>query len=500
LTYKRARLIYQVGFLCLFAFLLGVCTQGRLEGYPVKLFLNMSALSGLATIISQHNLASGMILAVIIAAATLFLGRFFCGWICPMGACQHFASFAFSEADKKLRYTKNTYHTSQRIKYVVLIVFLACACFGVILAGFFDPLALTTRFSVNVVAPVINLLFHGNVSQTFAFQATLLTALIFVGAFIANIRQPRFWCRTVCPLGALLSLFSVKPLFRMTRNEEKCIHCGLCHENCQGACEIDKELIPSECVMCMNCIDVCPVRAIEFRSGRSGLGQDAPTDVKHGATLTRRQFVAAAVSAFASIAVFRNLRNVKGRGFERRIRPPGTLPEDDFLARCIRCGQCMKVCPTNVIQPASAETDLEGLWTPVLKMQYGYCESDCTLCSQVCPTGAIRQITVAEKLETGYAKIGTAFIDRARCLPWSFGETCLVCQEVCPVSPKAIYYQKRKFTDPQGKTTWFEMPYVNSELCTGCGACEYNCPVQDLPAIRVTSIGEFRSAERKLTL
>ena len=132
------------------------------------------------------------------------------------------------------------------------------------------------------------------------------------------------------------------------------------------------------------------------------------------------------------------------------IRPPGALPEEEFLKRCIKCGQCMRVCPTNVIQPGGIEGGLENLWTPVLNNRIGSsgCQLNCTACGQVCPTSAIRPITLSEKLGTnefadvGPIKLGTAFIDRNRCLPWAMDKPCIVCEENCPVSPKAIYTQE----------------------------------------------------------
>ncbi|MFA5865388.1 MAG: 4Fe-4S dicluster domain-containing protein [Phycisphaerae bacterium] len=495
MTYRQTRFIYQIVFFSLFCFLLGVATEGLME-----MFLNMSFLAGLTTIISQHNLASGMMLGVVIAAATLFLGRFFCGWICPMGSCQHFATYLFKDDQKKIRYAKNAFTKYHLVKYIVLFVFLFSAFFGLVLSGWLDPISLITRFSVTVVIPLINMFTHHGVSQTVAFNVSLLTGIIFLAAFFLNTLQPRFWCRTVCPLGGLLSLFSLKPVFRMVRDEDTCIHCGLCREQCQGACEIDKDLISSQCLMCMNCIDICPVRAIEFKNAPPITKVENKPAPQLGMALTRRDFVYSVVFALTSLGVLRNFKNVLGRGFEKRIRPPGSLAEEDFLARCIRCGACMNVCPTNVIQPAKSEVDAEGLWTPILNMESGYCEYDCTLCSQVCPTGAIKPLTLEEKHEKNYGKIGIAYIDRGRCLPFSYGKTCLVCQEVCPVSPKAIYHQKQMFTTNDGKTIELLTPYVNSETCIGCGACQFNCPVQDLPAIRVTSIGEFRSPQRKLTL
>lgn len=490
MNFRRIRLIYQITFFLLFCFLIYAASQKFVEYFPVELFLNFSLLSGLATIISQHNLASEMILGVLIAAGTLFLGRFFCGWICPMGIVQHFASKIFTPAEKKEQYKKNTYCNSHRIKYIILLIFVFCSFFGVILSGYFDPISLITRFSVTVIYPLID--------KSAAFQTAIITAAIFIAVFLLNIYKPRFWCRTICPLGALLSLFSVKPLFRMVRDDEKCIHCGLCHQNCQGGCEIDKELIPSDCLMCMNCVDVCPVRAIEFKvQTKKESSRQKPLK---GIDLSRRDFIISGVTAIGAVGILNNLRKITGRGFDKRIRPPGALEENDFLSKCIRCGQCMKVCPTNVIQPAYAETDIAGLWTPILKMQYGYCEYDCNLCSTVCPSGAIREITVEQKHDDGYDRIGTAFVNRGRCLPWAFGKECLVCQEVCPVSPKAIYFQEGQFEFPDGRTVRMKMPYVDPELCIGCGVCEYNCPVRDLPAITISSIGERRNPDRKLIL
>ncbi len=82
---------------------------------------------------------------------------------------------------------------------------------------------------------------------------------------------------------------------------------------------------------------------------------------------------------------------------DRLLRPPGAVDESDFLSRCIRCGECMKVCPNNSLHPTLTEAGLEGLWTPTLVPRIGYCEPSCVLCSEVCPTGAIWQITPKEK-------------------------------------------------------------------------------------------------------
>ena len=197
----------------------------------------------------------------------------------------------------------------------------------------------------------------------------------------------------------------------------------------------------------------------------------------------------------------------------RLIRPPGSLDEKSFLGRCIRCGACMKVCPNNALHPAAGEAGIEGLWTPVLAARIGYCEPSCSLCGQACPTGAIWEFTAREK---GWAagipaapssppaaqpiRIGTAFYDRGRCLPWAMATECIVCEEWCPTSPKAIYLRPAEVADAAGGSKTVRQPYVDPARCVGCGACEYACPVQDRPAVYVTSIGESRSKSNQILL
>jgi MauM/NapG family ferredoxin protein len=205
----------------------------------------------------------------------------------------------------------------------------------------------------------------------------------------------------------------------------------------------------------------------------------------------RRKIIGAAVVGVAGAALMKGNPLEKGKTYEAGlIRPPGSGTEEGFLDKCVRCGECMKVCPTNVVQPVMFEAGLEGLWTPVLKPGLGYCEYKCNMCTQVCPTEAIAKMTLAEKQKV---KIGLAHVDRSRCLPWAYAKACQVCYEQCPLPEKAIKLEDVKVTTAKGTVLTVKQPQVNAEQCIGCGICENKCPVPDQAAIRVTSAGEARN-------
>jgi formate hydrogenlyase subunit 6/NADH:ubiquinone oxidoreductase subunit I len=287
--------------------------------------------------------------------------------------------------------------------------------------------------------------------------------------------------------------------------------------------------------VCFNCIDDCPEDALAFRlsppdwktriqgvrdrllgriregtatlMGRKVISARWDTEVV-GPAVPKRRWVFAVLAGVLGYPFLRLSAAVNKRGFsEKAIRPPGTVAESEFLERCIKCDQCINVCPTNVLQPSTlAQGGLEGLWTPVMDFAVGFCQLNCTLCSEVCPTGAIQKISIERKLglaewkEHGPIKLGTAFFDRGRCLPWAMETPCVVCEEVCPVSPKAIGTYDEEFTRWDGVTVTLNKPYMRPELCIGCGICERECPVIDSAAVYVTAVGETRDEDRTLLL
>jgi MauM/NapG family ferredoxin protein len=488
---------------------------------PVTYFFDLDPLVWLSSLLSGHRLIHGFGWALAVLVLTLFLGRVFCGFICPLGAIHHAVSWIRPALKGGPMIRANQKSPSQKVKYGVLLAVLVAAIIGLNLAGLMDPISLLFRSLALAILPavgigikgvfdsmaasdmkVLNYLSYGGealVSPVFgygypAYKTAWFIGLVFLTIVFLNRIRPRFWCRVLCPLGALLGICSRFSILRLEKDQERCTDCKLCSKTCQGAASPapGQDWENAECVLCFNCFHACPEEALSFRFRWHPTLNRKP-DMGRRALLTG---LAAGVSLPLLSGLDSQAHHVSD---PRLIRPPGALPEDDFLRLCQRCGLCMKVCPTNAINPTLAEAGLAGFWTPHLVMTQGYCEYTCTLCGSVCPTGAIREISAREKIDRPI-RIGSAYVNRGRCLPWSGNSPCIVCQEVCPTSPKAVFLRKEAVSGA-GKTTWVvDVPRVDLKKCVGCGICETKCPVKGKPAIRVMAAGESRSVENQILL
>ncbi|MFZ2448654.1 MAG: 4Fe-4S binding protein [Syntrophobacteraceae bacterium] len=516
------RRISQIFFFALFLWFCIAATFGeaywQLRGWPVNWFLQLDPLVALGNLLTTRSLYSGLAWAVATIALTLVLGRFFCGWVCPFGSIHHFVGYLGSHSMRaSARMAANRYRRAQRIKYYILFALLFAAAGGLtahladaaglhpalpvlvfallalaaahfaksesrlkplvtvfltlagvaavglfarldgivaasLQTGLLDPIPLVYR-SVNLVLlPLSDSTVHFASAGQRHYDATWLIGSIFFAAVLLNLFIPRFYCRFVCPLGALYGILGRFALWRIGRKSASCSGCLQCDSRCEGACDPAEHVRIPECVLCMNCLHTCQDDVIGYNTHRSASGEITGPD------LSRRGFVIASLSGIAAVPLLRIDGRLDRNWDPRVVRPPGSLAEPEFLNRCIKCAQCARVCPTNVIHPDEWKSGAEGLWTPVLNMRAGSsgCQLNCVACGHICPTAAIRPISLEEKLgrgpfeKNGPVSIGTAFVDRGRCLPWAMDKPCIVCQENCPVSPKAIFVKESFVTIRDG--------------------------------------------------
>ncbi|HXX68521.1 MAG TPA: 4Fe-4S binding protein [Polyangiaceae bacterium] len=546
---KWARRLSQVLFFALFIYFLFQTTfrgsfAARADSpvrmpLPVEGFLLVDPFVAAMTLLSTHTVYRGLLWSLGLLALTIVFGRAFCGWVCPFGTLHHF--FAWLLPSKRgrgaSRVDANRTHSYQRAKYYLLYAFLVAGVAGSAIGGLFDPICIAVRSIGLGVVPGLQYVTHRALggaqdmhwrpvqgaadhtqdwlaqtvwqSKQFYFHQTWFILFLLVAVLFANRFIPRFWCRVLCPLGAFLGVVARFALFGMTKDHSKCTDCNLCLVHCQGADSPQGGVKwrQDECHMCLNCENACPEDVIKFGFLPNRRSTVAVPD-------TQRRTALAAVGAGAMFLPAARVADALDVNYHSKvIRPPGAVEERSFLERCIRCAECMKVCPNNALHPALFEAGIEGLWTPILIARIGYCEYSCVLCGQVCPTGAIQKINEKEKMGQGQPpiKIGTAFYDHGRCLPWSMQTPCIVCEEFCPTSPKAIWVEevdaplRDSKPGPDGapppyRTVHLQRPHVDPSLCVGCGACEKVCPVQDQPAVYVTNVGESRSKTNVILL
>lgn len=447
------------------------------EWLPAEIFLWLDPLVGLSTALAARAWNVALIGMAVILATSLVLPRGFCGYLCPLGTVIDLFD-VFLRRCLPTRKARSA-HGWTNVRFYVLAAVLAAGLGGVLLSGFVAAIPVLTRgllFSFGYLQ--LGLAKNWGMVPPYSAAAWLSLALFF-GVFLLSLLGPRFWCQYVCPSGALLSLFGWVGRFKR-QVDDHCIACGKCLSACPfDAVEPDFGSRTLDCAFCQTCAGVCPTDAIHFvpRLPRAPGGK---AEVTLARGLTRRAMFGSVAVGAASAGLLR----WTATGQARPIRPPGSLPEAEFLDLCIRCEQCLKVCPGPVLQAAGMEHGFEAMWTPVAIFPHAGCHQDCNFCTQVCPTGAIRPLTVAEKRRF---RMGLAVVDAQACFPHRGELDCRLCFEECTAAGyRAIEMRPIRLATgpvPEGAFSpeqieqmgQIQAPFVKADACVGCGLCEYRC-------------------------
>ena len=468
---KKARILAQFLFLLIGGFA-ATWFQPEILVLSSPLLAFLAAIAGLVVLMS--------LVGAVVLIASAVAGRFFCGWICPLGCLQQaFAFLGQSLGNRKPRKVSSFLY----FKYLPALGLVVGTVFGLSWAAGFDPIAL---FFQGFAATRRLIGLSGGEGR--AIDSGTALVLLFLGSvLLTSVGLPRAWCRYLCPLGATLGASARMSRVPITRTQA-CTRCGDCSRVCQHACIDDRLWIRSECNYCMNCLAICPEDALHLTRVRA-LGS-----VRSGPDLSRRSLLASLGSGLLAAGLLRPGARGSRQRSSRLIRPPGSAPETQFTGRCVRCGACGDACPAGVIRPAVGEAGVQGLLTPRLDFTVGYCQLECNACSQACPTEAIEPFDAQLRAPSASRApiIGLAEINRSRCLPWAFGKACILCSEFCPTSPKAILLEK---TDETGLLR----PLIEPDRCVGCGACEFVCPFPDA-AVKVFAANESRHPENRVIL
>lgn len=446
------------------------------------------------------RVALGFTLAAALALAgvlllTLLFGRVYCSVLCPLGIFQDFLArwrrWGRGRA-RALPYARPV----NAVRYGILGLTLAAiaAGFGGFTLMLVDPYSNFGRIVAGLVRPAVvaanNVVVGGveGLGWTWLYRVAPpwptwpgavwpLAVLALVGGLVWW--RDRLFCNTVCPVGTVLGLLARRAAWQLRIEPSACVKCGDCMRACKAQC-IDVRtgaIDASRCVACYNCIGACEEQGI----GHAWTWRRAKT-VAPG----RRAFLAGAAVAVSARALPEPATTAPvpaDPNASPAVCPPGAQSIDRYLQRCTACHLCVSACPTHVLRPAGLELGFLGWQRPRLDFTKAYCNFDCTRCGEVCPTGAIELLALPDKQLT---RVGRAELKVDLCVVKRDGTECAACSEHCPTKAvETVPYRDN-----------LRLPEVKAELCIGCGACEFACPVVPEKAIKVTGRRRHERAEK----
>jgi len=424
---------------------------------------------------------------------TLLVGRVYCSTLCPLGTYQDLViALAHRRRLRRFRYEAPPY----LLHYTVLILTLAAFLAGsLVLLDLLEPFSIYGRLVHGIGRPML-------VAATNAAALTLAAAGVYavdplplttnLGALLLGTlpviglvsylawTRGRFFCNSLCPVGALLGLLARFSLLRIVIDPVTCKECGLCEKVCKASCidSASKRVDYQACVSCFNCLHACPTVGLVYarQGSRSGLQ-------RQGAESERRQFLAATAAVLGGVLTQPKDSLVAPAATKtpHPVTPPGSLGIDHFTSRCTACHLCVSVCPTQVLQPGLLDFGLAGIFQPRMDYADAYCLYECITCTAACPSGAIMPISLEQKKRL---QLGRVRFLKDECIVITKKTDCGACAEHCPTKAvRMVPYESLR------------LPETNDEICVGCGACEKACPTKPQKAIYVEALRRHGQAK-----
>lgn len=220
---------------------------------PIDAFCPFGGFESLLTYITtgaflNRILLSSFTLLAIVLLFTIFFGRVFCGYFCPLGALQEMIRWIGRKIgikkDLELPFIVDKY--ARYLKYIILVVIIVLSYrLGDLVFRNYDP---------------YNALMHlGNEWEEKVYGYSILIILLIASLFTKN-----FWCRYFCPLGATLGVFKKLSFFRLKRDKKTCVSCNHCNYVCPAGLDVANSLSvkSADCISCLNCVSGCPEKSL----------------------------------------------------------------------------------------------------------------------------------------------------------------------------------------------------------------------------------------------
>ncbi len=475
--------------------------------FVTSVFNGVTFLQFVPSVIKFFVIGGGLIALgfVIILIINLLVGRVYCSTVCPLGIFQDVITF-FSKLFRKKKFRFKYSKPYNFLRYGILaIVVIAFLLGSVTLLALLDPYSIYGRFSSDFMRPLYIL---GNNLLAVIFEklhiyamyvveikhVNLLTLIIpavfFVGIIWLAVTKGRLYCNTICPVGSFLGLVSKVSMFKLNIEDSSCTQCGKCAFACKSSCINikTKEIDFSRCVACYNCVKSCNTESVKYKFAWVPAKKETippSTDKTKRDFLLKSALITVGAAGLTDVVKAVSNATAKLKPYKKKflVTPPGSINVHHFAEKCTACHLCVSACPTGTLKPRFFESGISGLLQPYMDQSVNFCNFECVRCSEVCPTGAILPLTVEKKKLT---QVGVVNFVIDNCIVYTKNTACGSCSEHCPT-------QAVKMVPYKGKLT---IPEVNQEICIGCGACEYACPVRPYRAIYVDG-NEFHKPAKK---